>query len=84
MSNKKSNENPDNDLVEIYRAGGEVEAQVIRSLLESCGIKALLSGEAVRFVYGFTLDGLAEVKIFVKQEDVKEALEIITAQQKNL
>lgn len=57
-----------------------MEAQVIRSLLESHGIKTVLSGEALRFVYGFTLDGLAEVKIFVKSEDAKEALEIINAE----
>ena len=81
MQNKKSD--PEINLVEVWRTHGEVEAQVIRSLLESNGIKAILSGEALRFVYGFTLDGLAEVRILVKSEDAKNARDIITSTKQN-
>ena len=48
-------------LVEVYRATGEAEAQVIKGLLESSGIPCLLTGEAVRNIYGLTVDGLGEV-----------------------
>ena len=53
------------ELVEVYRANGEMEAQVIRSLLEYNGIPCLLKGEAARNIYGLTVDGIAEVRIMV-------------------
>ncbi|MGA1867166.1 MAG: DUF2007 domain-containing protein [bacterium] len=80
---QKNRRDPEIKLVEVWRTHGEVEAQVIRSLLESNGIKAILAGEALRFVYGFTLDGLAEVKILVKSEDATKAREIITSIEQN-
>ena len=81
MHNKTSD--PEKNLVEVWRTQGEIETQVIRSLLESNGIRTMLSGEAMRFVGGFTLDGLAEVKILVKAEDAPRAREIITAMKQN-
>jgi len=75
----KTSSDHDIDMVEVWRTQGEVEAQVIRSLLESNGIKSMLTGEALRFVYGFTLDGLAEVRILVKSDDVERAREIISS-----
>ena len=53
------------ELVEVYRANGEIEAQVIRSLLDYNGIPCLLKGEAARNIYGLTVDGISEVRIMV-------------------
>ena len=69
-------------LVEVSRAYGEMEAQVIHSLLESHGIESMLKGEALRITHGFTMDGLAEVRILVRPEDAERAKEIIAAGQK--
>lgn len=69
----------DAEPVEVWRSHGELEAQVIRALLESNGITSILSGEALRITHGFTMDGLAEVRILVRAEDAERAREIIAA-----
>jgi hypothetical protein len=65
------------ELVEVYRASGELEAQVIRSLLEYHGIPCLLKGEAARNIYGLTVDGIAEVRIMVWERMADEARSLI-------
>lgn len=64
-------------LVEVYRASGEMEAQVIRSLLEYHGIPCLLKGDAARNIYGLTVDGLAEVRIMVWERMADRARSLI-------
>jgi hypothetical protein len=64
-------------LVEVYRANGEMEAQVIRSLLEYHGIPCLLRGEAARNIYGLTVDGIAEVRIMVWEKVADKARSLI-------
>ena len=68
---------PNVELVEVFKAQGEIEAQMIRSLLDSEGIQSMLSGESVRLTHGLTVDGLAEVKILVRKEDEARASEVI-------
>jgi hypothetical protein len=65
------------ELVEVYRASGEIEAQVIRSLLEYHGIPCLLQGEAARNIYGLTVDGIAEVRVMVRAEMADRARSLI-------
>jgi hypothetical protein len=65
------------DLVEIWRTQGEMNAQLVRSLLEGSGIPSLLSGESLRLTHGLTIDGLALVRIYVRGEDAARASEII-------
>lgn len=69
----------DMDLVEVWRTQGEVEAQLIASLLESHGIKSMFSGESLRLTHGLTVDGLALVKILVRPEDTKLACDVIAS-----
>ena len=68
---------PNIKLVEVWRAQGEVDAQMIRSILESSGVESMLQGESVRLTHGFTIDGLAEVRILVRGEDEARAREIL-------
>jgi len=70
---------PNVELVQVWTAYGEMDAQVLRSLLEGDGIEAMLSGESVRLTHAFTVDGLAEVKILVRKEDAERAKEVIAA-----
>jgi len=65
------------ELVEIWRAADEMEAQIIRGALDGAGIKCVLRGEALRHTHGFTVDGLAEVRILVPPDDAQRAKEII-------
>jgi hypothetical protein len=69
----------DEDLVEIWREQGEINAQIVRSLLEGSGIQSMLSGETLRLTHGLTLDGLALVRIFVRAEDAARAGDIISS-----
>jgi hypothetical protein len=67
------------DLVEIWREQGEMNAQLVKSLLEGSGIRSMLSGETLRLTHGFTVDGLALVRIFVRAEDAARAGDIIAS-----
>lgn len=66
------------ELVEVWRSQGEIEAQVIRALLESNGIRSALRGEALRITHGLTMDGLAVVRILVRGEDSERARAILS------
>ncbi len=69
----------DRALVEVWYTHGEMDAQLMRSLLESSGISSMFSGESLRLTHGFTVDGLAKVRILVREEDAKRACEIISS-----
>jgi predicted amidophosphoribosyltransferase len=69
------------ELVEVWRTQGEVEAQLIKSLLEGNGIESMLSGESLRLTHGFTVDGLALVKILVRPGDARRSCDIISSRE---
>jgi hypothetical protein len=71
--------NTNDRLVKVYTAHGEMEAQVIRSLLETCGIKSLMQGNAAISVQPFVMDGMGEIKIMVVETQAEEARKIIEA-----
>ena len=48
-------------MVEVYKAPNEMEAQVIKGLLESYGIPCFLKSNAAPSVHMFTFNGMAEV-----------------------
>lgn len=74
MEEKKSR---DMATVEVYRVQGEVEADIIKSLLAASGIENTSTGNAVQSVLPFTVDGLGELRIMVKEEDAEKARELI-------
>lgn len=64
-------------MVVIYRAAGEMEAQVIKGLLESYGIPCLLKSQAASSVHAFAVDGMGEINILVWQSMADEARKLI-------
>ena len=64
-------------MVEVYRAAGEAEAQIIKGLLESHGIPCLLKSQAAPSVHMFAVDGMGEVKVMVWEEASERARELI-------
>ncbi|MFC1950507.1 DUF2007 domain-containing protein [Chloroflexota bacterium] len=64
-------------LVKIYQATGELEAQVVKGLLESNGIPCILESAAARSVHVFTIDGMGEIGIMVHQSMVDDAKKLI-------
>ncbi|MBN1161941.1 MAG: DUF2007 domain-containing protein [Dehalococcoidales bacterium] len=69
----KSNEK----MVEVYDARNDMEAQVIKSLLESYDIPCFLKSNAAPSVHLFTVDGMGEVKIMVLESLADKAKELI-------
>lgn len=69
-----------NDWVQIYSAMGEAEAIVIKSILEAEGIEARLVRESIGRIYNIAVDGLGEVKVFVRKEKEEEAKDILNNQ----
>jgi hypothetical protein len=64
-------------LVEVYKARTPMEAQVIKSLLDSFGISCFLKTNAAPSILMLTTDGLAQVKIMCLPEQAEEAKELI-------
>ncbi len=61
------------DLVEVTHVWGLAAADVLKSYLESNGIPCVYRTSVVPFVHVFTTDGMGEIKIMVKAEDVEAA-----------
>ena len=57
----------------VYRAAGMIEAELIKGYLESEDIPVDLDYESAGPVYGLTMDGLGEVRIYVPVEFAGEA-----------
>ena len=58
---------------------GELEAQVVKGLLDSAGIPSLLQGNAATSIHTFIADGMGEIKIMVAAARADEAKRIIEA-----
>jgi hypothetical protein len=65
------------EMVEIYRAAGELEAQVIKGLLESNGIPCLLKSNAAFSAHMFAVDGMGEVTVMVWESMANKAKRLI-------
>jgi hypothetical protein len=68
------------DLEVVHIAQGELEANVIKSHLESEGIPVLLEYEAIGRIYGITVDGLGMIRVLVPKKYAEEAKRIIEPQ----
>jgi hypothetical protein len=64
----------------VYTAFNHLEAEVVRGLLESEGIPASLQYESVGLVYGLTIDGMGETRVYVPDYLERRARQIIDEQ----
>lgn len=55
----------ESDLKELLAVEGSLEAEIIKSKLESFQIPVLLQYEAAGRIFGITMDGLGKVKVMV-------------------
>jgi len=65
------------ELVEIAKLQNDEEAMVVKSLLESHGIRAVFQSNLVQSVHPITVDGIGRVRILVRPEDAGEARAIL-------
>lgn len=78
---KRKNKKEDVELKEVHKVWGPAEAEVIKSFLESHGIRCLLRGRVVQSVHPFSADGLGEIKILVSERDYTSAKKLIDKKQ---
>lgn len=68
------------DPVEVYRAANELEAHVVKGLLESNDIPVMLVGESLGTRLGVSVGRLAEVRVMVPALLAPRALELLEEQ----
>ena len=65
------------DLTIVFRSASDIEARVVRGLLESHGITSLLSSGLPRSIFPVAVDGHADIRIAVRAKDAEEAQRLI-------
>lgn len=66
-----------NELVVIFRSQSDVEASIVRGLLEANGIMAVLSSRVTRAVFPVNVNELGEVRLSVRADEAEEAKRLI-------
>ncbi len=64
--------------VVVWQAANPMEAQIVRSRLQSAGIPAIVRGESMGRIYGFIYGGLAERDVLVPAALAESAEEILS------
>ena len=65
------------DLVVIFRTHSDIEAQIVRGLLEAHGVMSVASSDVLHSVFPMSVDGLTEVRISVHADEAADAQRII-------
>jgi len=74
---KASNKENSQGLKDIHTAMGWVEADVIKSYLESNGIKCVFKGSGAQSILPQTTDGMGQIKIYVMEDDAALAKKLL-------
>ena len=64
-------------LITVYKAYGQPEAEIVKGRLNIEKIPAMLKYESLGSVYGLTIDGLGQVEILVPLKYAEQAREIL-------
>ena len=64
-------------MIEVYRAAGQAEAELIKGMLESCGIPCILKCHAALSIHVFTINGMGTVKVMVPESVAEEARALV-------
>jgi len=65
------------DLVVIFRTPSDVEARIVRGLLEANGVPSVVTSDMPHNIFPMTASGLGEVRLSVRGADADEARRII-------
>ena len=72
------------DLTIIFRTQSDVEASIVRGLLESHGVPTVVTSALTQAIFPMAINGLGEVRISVHPEDAEEAQRIIESHRTEL
>ena len=67
----------DEEFTVLETVSGSVQAEILRGLLESRGIRVMLSQESAGTVFGLGVGPMAEVQILVLQKELDKATEVL-------
>ncbi|MFZ6030922.1 MAG: putative signal transducing protein [Chloroflexota bacterium] len=70
-------EKPQNDIVVVAEVAGEMQAEMLRSLLEAHGVSAILSEESTARTIGISMPGLGLVQVLVRADQAEAARKIL-------
>ena len=62
----------------VWKAAGDLDAQILKNYLDSFGIEVLLYEESIGKTFGFTSAPLGEVEVYVPNAQAEVAIEIIS------
>lgn len=69
------------EIQKVFTAYGQLEADMVRLMLEAAGITVIQRRESAGTVYGLTVGPLGEVHLYVPSSQFEEARELIEAMQ---
>jgi ribonuclease-3 len=72
------------DFVVIFRTHSDIEAQIVRGLLETHGVMSVVSAEGPQSIFPLAVEGLSAVRISVHHDVADEAQRIIEAHRTEL
>jgi ribonuclease-3 len=72
------------DPVVIFRTHSEIEASIVRGLLEAHGIPVLVSSGLTRSVFPVAISGPNELKVAVNEDDAAEARRLIDSHRQEM
>jgi ribonuclease-3 len=72
------------DPVVIFRTHSDIEASIVRGLLEAHGVMSIVASAVPHAVFPLTVNGLGEVRISVRADEAEEAKRIIESHRTEL
>ncbi len=72
------------DPIVIFRTHSDIEASIVRGLLEAHGVMSIVSSAVPHSVFPLTVNGLGEVRISVRAAEAEEARRIIESHRTEL
>jgi len=72
------------DLVVIFRTHSDIEAKIVRGLLESHGVMSVITSDVPHSIFPLAVDGITEVRLAVHPDEAQEAQRIIDAHRTEL
>ena len=65
------------ELIVIFRTHSDVEASIVRGLLEANGVPSVITSDVPHNIFPLTVNGLGEVRLSVRKDDADDARRII-------
>jgi hypothetical protein len=69
----------DEQMLCVFVASGQIQAQQIRAFLEASGVPSALRGESLSKTHGLTLDGLGRIEVLVAEADEERARALLAS-----